>query len=251
MKVAPSQVKSRVHRDSQVIKAGHKFYQNAARVDSQQLGVIAPVKTAQAKATQVIPVWRGQTCYIIGGGPSLIDFNWSLLAGKNTIAINKAVLTYPNADVLYWTDNRFYTWHQKEINEFRGLKYALLPARGTGADVNLLNRGKRFGLETRQDTLAHGNNSGYAAINLAFHLGAARIVLLGYDMGNANGRSHFHDGYPIRATGDEIYEKQFIPGFKQLADELKRCGVEVWNANLESKLTAFPKISLDRALLFS
>ena len=66
----------------------------------------------------------------------------------------------------------------------------------------ILKKGQKFGLESARDTLAHGNNSGYAAINLAVHLGAARIVLLGYDMGNDGKVSHFHEGYPPNATAE-------------------------------------------------
>jgi len=33
--------------------------------------------------------WKDEDCYIIGGGPSLKRFNWSLLKGKKTIGINR------------------------------------------------------------------------------------------------------------------------------------------------------------------
>ena len=61
----------------------------------------------------VKPIWLDETVFIIGGGPSLKGFNWSLLAGKKTIAINRAIQFYPKADALYFTDGRVYSWYKK------------------------------------------------------------------------------------------------------------------------------------------
>src|SRR3990172_1959860 len=36
------------------------------------------------------PIWQGQDAFIIGGGPSLRDFNWELLREENTIGCNNA-----------------------------------------------------------------------------------------------------------------------------------------------------------------
>ena len=252
IKVKPAQAQeSRIARSGPIIRPATRASQ-AVRIEQRP---IAPVKREEAvKPPQVYsvpPKWKGETCYIIGGGPSLIGIYWNRLAGRKTIAINKAFLSYPNADMLYWTDSRFYSWHKSEIDTFGGEKYTLRWNQQHKGDIKLLSKGVRFGLETRRDTLAHGNNSGYAAINLAYHTGVKRIILLGYDMGNQGGKSHFHEGYPTRPTSDDVYEKQFIPGFKILSDLLKQQGVEVWNACLSSRLTVFPKMSLERALSFS
>jgi hypothetical protein len=191
-----------------------------------------------------------ETVYIIGGGPSLKNFDLGQLAGSRTIAINKAILFHSQADVLYWTDVRFYTWYKKEVDNYKGLKFALRPGSQYSDDVKVLKKGKTHGIETDRQTLAHGNNSGYAAINLAYHLGAKRIILLGFDMGSNGNDSHFHDGYPTKSTGDRIFHDKFLPGFKQLKSELKGTGVTVLNASPYSKLTVFPKITLEQALSF-
>jgi hypothetical protein len=194
--------------------------------------------------------FEGETIYIIGGGPSLKDFNFQNLAGARTIAINKAMLFHTQTDVLYWTDVRFYTWYKNEIDNYKGLKFALAAGSQYTDDVKVLKKGKAHGLETDRQTLAHGNNSGYAAINLAYHLGAKRIILLGFDMGSNGTDSHFHDGYPTKAAGDKMYQDKFLPGFKQLDAELKDSGVMILNASPYSKLTMFPKITIEQALSF-
>jgi hypothetical protein len=202
------------------------------------------------KYTTIQKRFDGETVYIIGGGPSLKNFDFRQLAGVRTIAINKAMLYHTQTDVLYWTDVRFYTWYKNEIDNYKGLKFALKAGSQYTNDISILKKGKAHGLETDRQTLAHGNNSGYAAINLAYHLGARRIILLGFDMASDGKDGHFHDGYPTRAAGDKMYQDKFLPGFKQLHSELKDSGVTVLNASPYSKLTVFPKITLEQALSF-
>lgn len=197
---------------------------------------------------KVDPIWSGETVYIIGGGPSLKGFNWSRLHGKRTIAINKAIITYPNADVMYWTDSRVYRWYTNEINKFKGLKFTIRPWPEYTNDVKVLRKGIKFGLEEPRDRLAHGNNSGYAAINLAYHLGAKKIILLGYDMKNDGVTGHFHDGYPVPITSDKIYRNQFLPGFEVLAERLKEKKIQIFNASPISNIKCFPMITYEKAL---
>lgn len=199
---------------------------------------------------KIEPIWKGETVYLIGGGPSLKGFEWNKLRGKKTIAINKAIKFWPEADAVYWTDGRVWTWLSKEISDFKGLKFTIRPHRDYTEDIHILRRGIKYGLESSKDTLAHGNNSGYAAINLAIHLGAKRIVLLGYDMGNDGKNSHFHDGYPVGATAENIYKNQFLPGFDILKEQIKGKDIQIYNACPTSKLNTFKKITIDEALSF-
>jgi|TARA_R110000822_G_scaffold18263_1_gene60522 hypothetical protein len=219
---------------------------------SKTIGVVNSEKpmASKIKYSTVQNKFQNETIYIIGGGPSLENFDFSKLAGRVTIAINKAIIFHNIADVLYWTDTRFYTWFKNEVDNYKGLKFSLTAGSQYTDDVNILKKGKIFGLETDPQTLAHGNNSGYAAINLAYHLGATRIILLGFDMGSNSENTHFHDGYPAKAAPNSMYEEKFIPGFNQLNSEIKDSGVTILNASPISKLRVFPKITIEQALSF-
>jgi hypothetical protein len=197
--------------------------------------------------TTVEPLFKGETVFIIGGGPSLNEFNWDLLKDKKVIAINRAYQFCKTAQVVYWTDGRFYQWNKDELDALTSKKYTIQPS-ANQIDVNVLKRGIRHGLETIPTTLAHGDNGGYAAINLAYHLGAKEIVLLGYDMGNINGESHFHDGYPVSITTDETYQNRFMAGFPSLFEELKKKNIKIWNASKISKLVGISRITIEQAL---
>ena len=62
-------------------------------------------------------------CYIIGGGPSLIGFDWSKLDGKFVIAINRAYEVLPNAQIVYFTDDDYYQRHRSEMLAHSGKKF--------------------------------------------------------------------------------------------------------------------------------
>ena len=248
-KVRPSNISRRVLNRSIVkttnIRPARGFSQRALEIKNSEVPAGKPIKYS------VVPrKFEGETIYIIGGGPSLKNFNFAELKGCRTIAINKAVFFHQSADVLYWTDSRFYTWYKNDIDNFNGLKFALKPGSQYTTDIKVLRKGVAHGLEKDPHVLAHGNNSGYAAINLAYHLGANRIVLLGFDMHNDGKDTHFHDGYPTKSTGDQIYRDKFLPGFTQLKSELDPEGVTVLNASVYSQLTTFTKITIEQALSF-
>ncbi len=206
------------------------------------------IRQPNIKFGKVDSIFKGETIFIIGGGPSLRQFDFNSLKIKKTIAINKAFYTIPFASAVYWTDSRVYGWYKKDIDNFKGLKYTIGRNRDYSDDVTILRKGMKFGLEEKPDALAHGNNSGYAAINLAYHLGASKIVLLGFDMVTNEHESHFHDGYPTRKTKNSTYETQFIPAFPHIAGALKNKKIKVYNANPRSLLDCFPKITIDQAL---
>ena len=87
-----------------------------------------------------------------------------------------------------------------------------------------------------------GGSDGYQAINFAFHFGAKRIVLLGYDMKfGADGQAHWR--LEERST-----EKGFRPAFVGLATALRKANVEVINATPGSGLDVFPAAALDTVL---
>ncbi|MFQ5954709.1 MAG: hypothetical protein ACE5JZ_06580 [Kiloniellales bacterium] len=168
------------------------------------------------------------------------------------IAINDAYLLAPWADVLYFCDCRWFEWHAErpEFQAFKGLKVTLdeeVPKRHP--DIKGVRNTGRDGLEMAPTGIRTGRNGGYQAINLAVHLGAARIVLLGYDMKPAaDGRTHWHGGHPVPLK-ETVFQRAMLPCFATLVRPLQELGVEVINATPDSALTTFPKRRLEDALL--
>jgi len=95
-------------------------------------------------------------------------------------------------------------------------------------------------------SMLSGRNSGFAAVNLAVHYGAAHIILLGYDMQARKGVSHFFGEHPNKQQSPY---PMFRQRFESLVKPLKKIGVTVTNCSRHSALTAFPTADLMATLV--
>lgn len=103
------------------------------------------------------------------------------------------------------------------------------------------------GLETRPIGLRTGGHSGYAAINLAYLLGARVIILLGYDMQpSVDGRHH---AAGIDRPRHPRY-LQWLPLYAELRWQLAMHGVHLLNASRATAIPTedVPRVALDLAL---
>lgn len=190
-------------------------------------------------------LWPGSTVVCIASGPSLTADDVAYVRGKaRVIVINTTYQMAPWADVLYACDARWWKWHQG-APEFAGMKFAL-ERRAAKWGVTVLKIGATEGLSDDPTTLCTGKNSGYQAINLAVHLGAARIVLLGYDMQRGpKGEMHWHPEHPM--TTPHLYE-QFRARYATLEQPLRERGIEVVNCSRRTALRTFPTMPLESVL---
>ena len=186
-------------------------------------------------------LWPGSTVVCLGTGPSLTAADVAYVQGKaRVIAINDAYTLAPWADVLYGCDAKWWTWH-KGVPSFRGLKYGLQPGAKHWPGVTLVAKTGGSGIEWRRTGIRTGNNSGYQAINLAIHLGAVRILLLGYDMQGQHFFGRHRDGSvpPFLVC---------LKNFTTMVPELAAHGIEVVNCTRKTALTCFPRLPLAEAL---
>jgi hypothetical protein len=194
--------------------------------------------------------WPGATVVCLATGPSLTAADVAYCRGKaRVIAINDAYRLAPWADVLYAADARWWHWHAG-VPGFAGAKWSLADPRWHARadrypDVQRLRNTGSRGLERHPTGLRSGLNSGYQAINLAVHYGAARIVLLGYDLQTADGRSHFFGEHP-KGPPPELH--LFLPRFRSLVAPLADAGVAIVNCTRTTALECFPRTPLETAL---
>ena len=194
--------------------------------------------------------WPGETVVVIATGPSLTQDDVDACRGRaRIICINDAYKMAPWADALYATDARWWHWHAG-VPSFTGPKWSMEHSawtlhRALYPDIQRLRNTGPNGLESDPSGLRNGRNSGYAAVNLAVHYGAARIVLLGFDMQAVKGRSHFFGEHPNRQRSPY---NQFRRCFEFLVKPLKKRGVSVINCSRHSLLECFPKADLRQTL---
>ncbi len=211
--------------------------------------------TAMAAAPVYAPrMWPGETVVILGGGSSLTPADVKFCRGKaHVIAIKEAAQLAPWAEVLYAADAKWWR-HMKGAPGFAGTKYAIEQDASQPPtdwsqwpDVRVLRNTGVEGLELDPTGLRTGYNSGYQALNLAWHFaGAARVVLLGFDMWRGpNGQQNWFGEHPLHTPSPYPL---FLQAFKSIEAPLKQVGVQVVNASRFTILDSFPRVPLEEAL---
>lgn len=198
-------------------------------------------------AVTVPRLFPDQTIVCLASGPSLTANDVDACRGKApVVAVNDTYRLAPWADVLYACDAKWWDYHNG-VTMFPGLKFSLEKKADRWLGVQVLERSNDRGLDLSPARLCTGMNSGYQAINLAVHLGARRILLLGYDMQVQGKRSHFFGDHPKGLQRSAAYE-QCCERFASLVEPLKSLGVSVINCSRQSALKAFPRQPLVEAL---
>lgn len=199
--------------------------------------------------------WPEATIVCVASGPTLTAADLAYVQDRApVVAVNDAIRLAPWADVLYSSDRLW--WRQYAgVPTFTGLKVGIGWKRGDSSpiarlpEITVLTHTGADGLERDPGGLRTGGHSGYAAINLAVHLGARRIVLLGYTCGPVGGRTHFFGRHPagLQESRAEHYAA-FQRAYHRLTGPLAELGVDVVNATPGSWITAFPCVPLTAAL---
>ncbi len=193
-------------------------------------------------------LWPDATVVCLASGPSLTRDDALLCWGvARVIAVKDAIGLAPWADALYACGADRSQWWQRHgpgLGGYGGLRYTLDPEAAPWAGV--LKATGIEGLETDPSGLRTGQQSGYQAINLAFHLGAKKIVLLGYDMQPAaDGTDHFFGDHP---HGVKPPWTDLRPFYDSLVAPLQALGIAVVNATRRTALECFPRATLAEAL---
>lgn len=197
----------------------------------------------------VVPrLFPSSTIVCLASGPSLTVDDVDYCRGKApVIAVSDTYRWAPWADVLHACDAKWWGYHEGAPT-FTGLKFALRQDAGRWPGVQVLKDAGDSGLSADPSELCNGKNSGYQAVNLAVHLGATRIVLLGYDMQAAkDGRTHFFGDHSKLLQKDAPFE-WWRQNFATMVQPAKSLGVSIVNCTARSGLTCFPRMALRDAL---
>lgn len=194
-------------------------------------------------------LWPGETCYILGGGPSLNLVDLDKLAahpGRRVIAVNCAYRVAPWADVMFYGDSTWLKTERERLRSFAGLKITTCPAHENEPGIHVVTKktGPR-GILWDPHVVAWNLSSGSCAINLAVHFGVSRIVLFGFDMHRSpEGDNNFHRWYPPRDSQHNPY-RRFLQAFERIAADLASHRIAVLNACPGSSISHWPIVSPD------
>lgn len=155
--------------------------------------------------------WAGETVAVLASGPGMSEAVAQELSGHRVIVVNYTLRAAPWADMLVAIDGH---WPQ-EFRDFAGLRVTSL------ADATL--DALCYPMPDEQVTVGRARisfrNSGLAAIRIAADMGAARIILAGYQ---PEDKRHWYEAG--EAAGSYLGVRE---GLDKIAAELRARGVTV------------------------
>jgi len=189
-------------------------------------------------------LWKAERAFIIAGGPSVGPERIAKIRGR-IIAIKHAVTLRPDADILFWAGH---DWHRSNAGLVASHRGEFLVKRKVEESVpGWIKQVERAnpdadglsGLASDRRRLG-GLCSGGSALNLAVHLGAAEIVLVGFDF---TGR-HWCKDHPA-PIATEAQHARHRASIEKMAAPITALGVAVFNCSPISTLQGFARRDLE------
>lgn len=208
---------------------------------------------------KVPKLWKDETAFIIAGGPSVRHEDLNTLKGRRVIAVNSSYAAVPFADYVFFSDSRWFNHHAEKLGpewdarlvtvnqRFEGRRFLRMRRVFPNADPRAGHLGP--GLAPEQTSVVCNRTSLQGAMNLAYHLGASRQVLVGADMGRdpETGVTHHHELHPWRnKKGNATWDIQ-MEELALIVSPLRERGVAVVNTSMQSRIPdtwGWPKFPL-------
>jgi hypothetical protein len=166
----------------------------------------------------------------------------------HVVAINDNYRLLPRADVLYACDGKWWDVHNPNVRRaFHGEMWTQDVKAAARYGLRHVDSANQPGLCRDPFRIHTGGNSGYQAVNLAFHFGARTIVLVGYDMQGQADKPHWFGEHPSPLSRTRNY-LSWRERFAVMATDLHLAGVRVINCTTHTALACFPMGSLAEVL---
>jgi len=198
------------------------------------------------------PDWKSEAVVIIACGPSAPSVPLDGLKGKvKFVGIKEAFVKFcPWGDAAYGCDAPWWVY-KGGLPEFSGLKFCY-DSKACDAFPGI----KRVFIDDPASDkmlfeepmkIGAGGNSGFQAVNLVVQFGCRRIGLVGFDMGDKAGRTHWYgrSNWPSANNPDETNFRRWRDALSLASFDLKALDVDVVNLSQASELKCFPKLSVD------
>jgi hypothetical protein len=172
------------------------------------------------------PFWDDRPVAVIGGGPSLQDFNYEALRGAHVLAVKGLIFDIPWADAGFGLD---YNGCKDKLARVQSRVYLAvredeLAATTPSKNITFLKRLDGQGLSDDPSVIYGGSSSDFGALQVCIHKRAKQIVLFGFD----------HDAH-WSASAEHF--RVYVP-------YLTANGINIVNACPRSTITCFQKVAL-------
>jgi hypothetical protein len=211
-------------------------------------------------------LWPDSTVFIVGGGKSLnrtglqwnetnkgeilqaISNDLSCIHDKRVIGVNDSFKLGDWIDICFYGDTRWFDWNVDAITKFSGLVICCHPQNKVDW-IKTVDRENGFGINRNPKLVNWNKSSGGAAINLAVHLGAKNIVLIGFDMFmEADGEDNWHKEHKILNKVKSSPYERMRKAFAEIKHDTDSIGIRIINTSLTSRIEDFEKMPLEEAV---
>lgn len=224
-------------------------------------------------------IWKDGEVWIIGGGASVPRLfgvseevtekvrNGALpistyssymkdLWNKRVIGVNMAYALGNWLDMNFFGDVHFFLPNEEGIRNHPGIPITCHSQFSDDKRIRYLATDDRtWGISEYRDRVCWNWNSGAAAISVAVHTGAKRVLLLGFDMKLNNGATHWHGEYKKIGVSTDLPHIQAVfdrhlEAWPVVAEDAKRMKVEILNVNFDSAIDPklIPMVRLEDVL---
>jgi len=221
------------------------------------------------RLTELKDIHKGKRAFIIGNGPSLNQTDLAKLKNEYTFGMNRIYLLFPKLgfettyfcatndlvieqfgdDILALSMPKFLAWRSHRHFP-RTLKLSNIPT-----FLYTTYTGQRFSADVR-GRVWEGATVTNAALQLAFHMGFEKVILIGVDhnfatKGDANKTvisqgddpNHVLPGYFGKGVKWQLPDLDTSEiGYALARDAYQKAGREILDATVGGKLTIFPKV---------
>lgn len=240
------------------------------RVAHLPMRVLPEGRAARERLAALRDSHRGETCVVLGNGPSVMSLDLEQLDGVPTFCLNRGYLLWEGSGR---TPSFYVAVNDLVIEQFHR-DIAELPCplflpwlhRARFGDVTNavffeVRTGERFATDGTRGIAPFATVS-VAALQLAYHLGFSTVILLGVDHRFASegpphqrvrqvggDPNHFRDDYYGNGTVWQLPDlRQSERGYRSARAVFEADGRSVINATPNTALHVFPRAALDEVL---
>ena len=214
---------------------------------------------------------EGESCFIIGNGPSLNQTDLSKLNSYHTFGLNKIYLIFDRVElnlsyhvavnplVIKQSVNYFQSLKCPSFLSFRAAKGVIRPLKHVHFIIT--NGLTTFQSNVQYEAISEGYTVTYVAMQLAYYMGFSQIFLIGVDhnfkvSGSPNEQQLLAGEDPNHFSANYFKDQDWhLPdlegselGYHNAKFYYKRDNRIIYDATVGGKLSIFPKISFEEAL---
>ena len=191
---------------------------------------------------------KGNRCFILACGPSLLDCSEDQLKGEKKIAVNHAIQRFPSSQYSVIADPKCYNEIGPTNNILFSASYPFrIPNSYYSKDL-----GNRPGWSWDLTKGVHiGHTSTYMALQLAVWVGFSPIILLGLDLYDTDDRTHYYGKRSPKQQATlsrENLHNAMRESFEWAEENELKGSIEIYNASMTSKMQTYPFVTLSGAL---